>query len=265
MKRIHLIEFEDMPWFPAWLRGYMTNLLVVFMRAIKMDLMVAHEVSKALEAASTDHIVDLGSGSGGVMPGVLEHVRAAGREATLVMTDLYPNKEVIARYNADVSDHITYHEDPVDATKLAEAPEGLKTMVNIFHHMTPQQAKTILTSAHSARQPLLIVEAADGKIPTLAWWLFLPLGLFLVGLSSLFFTPLVRPLSAGQLVFTYVIPLVPLFYAWDGQVSAARIYGEGDLEELLEGLRTDDYHWEIRPGEDRSGKKSGLCLIGRPV
>ena len=83
--------------------------------------------------------------------------------------------------------------------------------------------------------------------------------------SALVKSALVRPVTPQQLVFTYLIPLIPLFYAWDGQASMPRIYWLEDLEELLEGLEDPGYTWEKGHGTSKRGGKLGTYLLGMPV
>lgn len=265
MKRVHTIEFEDFDWFPPWLRMFMANVLVVLARIIGVTPVLAKLVGRTLDDLGTRRIIDLGSGSGGVMPDVLRTLRAHPKHADveLTLTDLHPHAEARARFKDEKG--IGYEADPVDAADLARAPTGLKTMVNSFHHMRPQQARKILRSARDSGQPLLIYEMSDNTVPFVVWLLLLPIALPLVALSSLFLTPLVRPMTLRQLVFTYVIPLVPIFYAWDGQTSMPRIYGLSDLDELLEGLHGAGYRWEKGPATDDDGKKVGIYLLGVPT
>ncbi len=264
MKRVHVLEFEDLPWFPGWLRACMTNVLVVFSRKMGVTDVVGRLVARAVKEAGVDRVVDLGSGGGGPMPEVIEGVRRRPETGSveLLMTDRFPSPDAVERFAGPGP--VRYSADPVDATDLAAAPPGLKTMVNCFHHMRPPQARAILESAHRARQPLLVYELADNEIPFPVWLLFLPVGLLVVFLMALALTPAVRPLRARQLVFTYLVPLVPLFYAWDGQASMPRIYTLGDLDELLEGLHTDDYVWEKGHATTESGRKLGIYLLGLP-
>ena len=65
-------------------------------------------------------------------------------------------------------------------------------------------------------------------------------------------------------MFSYVIPLIPLFYAWDGQASTARMYTETDIDELLSGLETADYTWEKGYGRSKQGRQLGTYLLGFP-
>ena len=267
MKRVHVLEFEDLEWFPAWLRAAMTNVLVVLLRAMGSTRVIAGLVSRVLEEQKIDRVVDLGSGSGGALPEVIELVRANPQtaDARLTMTDLYPNPEAVQRFDEQGDEHIRFLEEPVDASRLESAPPGLKTMVNCFHHMRPPQARAILESARAGRQPILVYEIGDNEIPFPVWCIGLPIGLTIVAITCLFFTPFVRPMSFRQLFFTYVIPIIPLFYAWDGQSSMPRIYTLGDLDELLDGLDGPDYVWEKGYARSEKGKNQGIYLLGRPA
>ncbi len=83
----------------------------------------------------------------------------------------------------------------------------------------------------------------------------------MIFLLAFFLTPFARPLTWRQLVFTYLLPVIPLCFAWDGAVSNARTYTLEDLDHLLAGLETDDYKWE----KGRiTGKARKLYLLGLP-
>ncbi len=266
MKRIQLFEFEDYKWFPSWLRTCMTNLLMVFLKMMGTSEVLAYLMARVLREKELSQIVDLGSGSGGAMPEVLKELHEIEDldQVELVMTDLYPNKKVAKKFNENTQDKIRYLETPVDATDLHSAPNGLKTMVNSFHHMSPKAARKILESAVKNRQPILIYEMAENKIPTLVWALFLPIALPILMLMTLFMTPFVKPLTWQQLVFTYLIPIIPVCYAWDGQASMPRMYSFNDLDELLEGLENPDFYWEKGFAKKGNGKKAGTYLVGYP-
>ncbi len=266
MKRIQLFEFEDFKWFPSWLRTCMTNLLVVLNKMMGISEVLADLISDILVKENIDQIVDLGSGSGGSMPLVLDEIHKNERleKVKLVMSDLYPNQEVIAKFNTGDNDKISYHETPVDATNIADAPDGLKTMINSFHHMPPDAARKILESAQSNGQPLLIYEMAENKMSVLVWWILLPIGLLILMIMTWFMTPFVRPLTWKQLLFTYLIPIIPICYAWDGQASMPRMYAMKDYDILLDGLHSEDYQWEKGIAKKRNGKKSGTYLVGLP-
>jgi len=267
MKRIQLFEFEDLIWFPSWLRTCMTNLIMVLHKIMGISDVLADLIKDILEKQKLSKIVDLGSGSGGAMPEVLKKINETKgfEDVKLLMTDLYPNKEIVKKYNTDTNLRCSYHETPVDATNIATAPDGLKTMMNSFHHMPPEVARKILKSAYIDRQPLLIYEMAENKFPLLIWWLMLPLGLLIVMIMALLMTPFVRPMTFKQLIFTYLIPIIPICYAWDGQASMPRIYAMKDYDILLEGLHSEDFRWEKGYARKKNGKKTGTYLVGYPI
>ena len=268
MKRIHLFEFEDMDWFPSSIRACMTRLIIVFMRVIGGERILEREVARALEKTGEDEIVDLGSGAGGSMPAVLAALREDGKHHSLTMTDLFPNPTTVEHFNKMAVEGQRYHPEPVDATDIATAPAGLKTMINCFHHMRPEQATEILSSAKNCGEPLFIYELTAKKPPNIIWWLSLPIGLPITGLMSVLFTPFVKPMTWQQLFFTFIIPVIPFFYAWDGQASMIRTYDFDDLNELLAsaGIESDaSYVWEMEEAADADGKKLGYVMLGRPI
>ena len=78
-------------------------------------------------------------------------------------------------------------------------------------------------------------------------------------------TQFARPFRWAYLVFTYLIPLMPLIIYWDVIVSNLRIYSPEQMKKLTESLRAPDYAWEIGRIRIR-GIPVGLpYLIGRPV
>ena len=266
MKRVHVLEFEDLRWFPAWLRDCMTKNIAVMAGWLGVRHPLARLISRALQAQKLSTIVDLGSGSGGVLPETLPEVQGtAGLEETcLILSDKYPNQSAIQEY-AGAHAQVRYLNESLDATQLHTAPDGLKTMVNCFHHLRPEQARDVLTSAVESKQPLLVYEMAGHQtVPFAAWLLTLPLGLTIVFFMACVKSAFARPFTWRQFVFTYLIPLIPLFYAWDGQASMPRIYGFEDLKELLQDLENDDYTWEMGYGESAAGKKLGSYLLGMP-
>jgi hypothetical protein len=267
MKRIQLFEFEDFYWFPKSLRRAMTNLITVLHKMVGTKEVIAGLLGPLIKEGRQTRIIDLGSGSGGIMPDVMEYLESESKTDNweLVLTDLYPNEALVQEYNNKDQGNISYHEKPVDATDLSVAPEGLKTMINCFHHMEPKKARKILRSAQELKQPILIYEMGENNIPLFLWWLFLPLSLCVLFIMALFMTFWVRPLSWRQILFTYVIPIVPLCYAWDGQASLPRMYTMADLDLLIGELPEAGYEWNKGRAFKKNGKKLGTYLMGLPA
>lgn len=262
MKRIHLFEFEDQSWFPNWIRNVMTRMITVVHKLLGTPAQLAELIDETLERTGRRHVVDLCSGDGGPMPEVCARLRQHhGRhDVRITLTDLYPNPEAAKRINEAAMDGLEYLVVPADATSFASNEPHLRTMVCSFHHFRPEQALQLLRSAESCGEPFLIYEMSDNSVPPKYWWW---IGLPFNFLFALYVGARARPWSGRQLLMTYVLPVIPLCFAWDGAVSNARTYTPADLSELVEQLPSTNYHWEIKVLEGRP--TSRLCLIGIPL
>ena len=261
MKRIHLFEFEDFSWFPSWLRNLMTRYINSMHKLLDSRGQIAKILAAYFKTSNNRQIIDLCSGGGGPLPEVIEILNDQHQleGLSLLLTDLYPNRDMAERINASSDGSIQYQLQPMDAVKLTSEPPGLRSLICSFHHMKPEIARTILKNAYDSQQPIFIYEISDNSFPKWLWWLAFPINI----LSVLLLTPLVRPLSWQQIVFTYLIPILPLLIAWDGAVSNARTYTLNDLDQLLEGLDSPQYHWEKSTLEGKGGNK--LYLLGTPA
>ena len=261
MKRKELFEFEDFSWFPSYIRVGMTNLILVFHKMMGTTSVISNLIIDLRKKVhfNFNTIVDLGSGSGGPMPGVINYINEKEKDAklNLLLTDLHPNPELVKKINTDNNEFVNYHKKSINATNLLEAPKGLKTMIASFHHMSPEIAKNILQSASKNKHSILIYELAKNNVPFIAWVLLLPISLSILIIMSLIMTPFSKNLTLTQLLFTYLIPIIPLAYAWDGQASLMRTYTFEDIELLLSDIETPNYNWEINDAFKENGKKLG--------
>jgi hypothetical protein len=242
MKRIHLFEFEDLPWIPGILRDSLTRMVDVLHRLLKTSDALTEILNKALLATGEKVIIDLGAGSGAVIMRSYNKLSSDHQfgEVRLVLTDLYPDKQMVDYVSRIGNKQISYHTSPIDASQVPADMAGIRTMIASFHHMSPTLARKILENASKTKQPLCILEISDNSQPKGLWWLAIPVNI----ISSLIISILVRPLTWQQVVFTYLVPIIPIMYAWDGAVSNARTYTLEDMDILLNGLESKDYTWE---------------------
>jgi hypothetical protein len=235
MGRLHLFELGDQPWLPAAWHRYMTEYLctVEELAGAKMTPLVAL-LETLLGHARGTQIVDLCSGPAGPWRPLKKLLREAGHDdVTVVLTDRAPSPD---RNDRVREEGVSYHRHPVDATAVPATLSGPRTVFNGFHHFRPEDARRLLADAVARRQPIGVFEMLS-RHP--AHILTAPL----IVVAVMLITPLIRPFRWGRLLWTYLIPIVPLLVMWDGLVSALRVYSPRELEQLVRGL--DDYHWEI--------------------
>ena len=262
MKRIQLFEFEDLPWLPSAVRDSMTRMLTLLHSWLGSKEHVAELLFEVAQQTGRKKIVDYCSGDGGAMPDVLRILRDKyNTSASLVLTDLYPNKDAVTRIANFRDPHLTYCKDPVDATEPLPLHAGaIRTMVCSFHHMPPAIARAILKQASESGDPIIIYELSDNSAPPkYLWWIGLPLNL----LFGFFVAARVRPMSPKHFFFSFLVPIIPICFAWDGAVSNARTYTQADLDELLEGVHSEGYRWT--KGKRGARPMQQLYCIGVPV
>jgi hypothetical protein len=262
MKRIHLFEFTDMPWYPQVFRRIQTDYLQFVATFNPGYKNLVPLIRKAMQQAKTSEIVDLCSGGTGPWMRLQEEFKRAGMHVTIKLTDKYPNPDAIQKWSETSLPGIEYLAESVDATKVPSNLKGMRTLFEGFHHFQPGQAKGILADAVEKRVAIGIFEAS----------LKPPLGIFFLLISPLLtviayilMTPFIRPLSWWRLLWTYLIPIVPLTTSWDGIVSFLRVYSFEELKGLTDSLQKKAYTWEIGRASTGTPIFEFTYLLGYPT
>lgn len=208
-----------------------------------------------LKCLGTKHIIDLGSGGGGGLLRLNASLQQQVPGLSWTLTDLYPNLDAFRLAQA-MAGNFDYAPDPVDARRVPESLHGLRTLFLCLHHFRPEEARSILQNALDAGQGIAIFEGQERSFPSLLAMLLSPLSVWLT-------TPFIRPFRWGRILFTYPIPLVPLFTLWDGVVSSLRTYSVAEMDGLIAGLEGGE-RFEWKTGRVRSGPGVMLYLTGIP-
>jgi hypothetical protein len=266
MRRLHFIELHEQPWFPASLRDDVTDAVQFGFNLLKAYAPIAPLLQSVIDSAAPANtrqsisIVDMCSGGGGPWLELSQTLRSPDSGADspglqILLTDKYPNLKAFESVSASSNHHITYYPESVDAMNVPRALKGLRTMFTSFHHFSPEDARAILQNAVDARESVGVFEITR-RAPA-------AIGLILVGVLLLFLhTPRIRPFRWSRLLWTYLIPVIPLVLIFDGVVSCLRTYRPQELREIVGTLTACQYKWEI--GE-LAGKRAPVTyLIGYP-
>ena len=257
--RFHLFELEDFSWFPNIIRDLATDYLQFMETKMGLQRPVVPVLAEALRRSGSDTVVDLCAGGGGPVVALQQELGHAGVQARFILTDKYPNLPAFERL-AREHENIEGYPESVDATAVPSELKGFRTVFNAFHHFKPSDARAVLQSAVSARQPIAVFEIPERTVPiVIATMLFVPIIVLLV-------TPFIRPFRWERLLFTYLIPLVPLTCFWDGFVSQLRAYTPDELRSLAASLGDAGYDWEAgKVSVSGSGPPNLTYLIGLPT
>jgi len=253
MSRIHLFEFEDQQWLPEFIRNYMTDFLQFLSNKTAMYKAVVPIIEKGLKESQTNQIIDLASGGGGGLIWLNSELRKNNSDLKILLTDYFPNISAF-EYTQKQADNFDFVKTSVDARNVPENLKGLRTQFLSFHHFETKDAQQILQNAIDSNSSIAIFEGQERSVPSI-------IAMILSPISVLLTTPFIRPFKIGRIIFTYLIPIVPILVLWDGVVSSLRTYSVEEMNELISKLNNkESFNWEV--GKVKSGPAKILYLLG---
>ncbi len=247
MKRIHLFEFEDFSWFPDYIRDGGTDFLGFILKLTRYYQPIAGILEDALKKTTYKQVVDLCAGNGGPVESINEKIDPE-LDIRFILTDKYPNIGAYEKLKSKTNGRIDYYPLSWDIMGNNEHIDGFRTMFSAIHHFKPKQVKEILRQVIESKQPVGIFDSGDKHIGTIAGiLLFHPILFF-------FCTPFFKPFKWSRIVFTYLIPLIPLYTVWDGVVSILRLYKPSELLSLAKAVDEENkYDWSCGKAKNSIG------------
>ncbi len=237
MGRLHLFEFNDQGWLPRFMTSWMTRILRAAHQKMQNGSVWAPKVLELTRQSGQRRIVDLCSGGGGPVLDLVDSLEGKYQVPIhLVLTDIIPNLRTATEINGSRPDR-HYMTEPINAVDVPSDLQGIRTVFSGFHHMKKETAKKLLRQAFARKEYIFISETTFRS----------PLAMLVYGLAPIHFfylTCQIKP-TLWQVLFTFFIPILPLMLGWDNVVSCLRTYSFDELQELIAGLRSDDYCWEI--------------------
>ena len=162
--------------------------------------------------------------------------------------------------SSDTGGLIKVRLEPTSALDVPSELTGVRTIFTAFHHFRPEHARLILADAIRKRAPIAVFEPLERTARMVS----------LVGLMSFIrgFTHAHRvgALTPSRFLFSYIIPIAPAMFAWDGAISALRSYTAEELRELAASVDQGTYEWDSGRFEVDGpfGKMPTTYLIGTP-
>lgn len=259
MKRLHLVELEDLPWCPPAVRDGATDCLQFSINLTRLYSSVAPHLCRALKQTGATRVVDLCSGGGGPWLHLHRKLHECGAAARVCLSDRYPNIDAFAHMQRKTGGAVEFTTEPVDALAVPATLTGFRTLFSSVHHFRPQEVQAILHDAVAQRQGIGLFDAVQRRPHVILT------ALLVVPVTTLLLTPFIRPFRWSRLFWTYGIALIPLMLSFDGVVSCLRAYTPHDLRRMVDELGETGYIWEI--GEQREvGSQAVITyVIGYPA
>lgn len=237
--RLHLFEFEDLDWFPDVIRTGGTDYLRYFLKYTSLYEPVAPLIYDMLQQTGQQAVVDLCSGAGGSIEETFKAVNKLSKQKIqFLLTDKFPNSEAYAHISRNTANSIYGMEEPVDAMDVPACVGGVRVMFSAVHHFRPDGVKAVLKNAVDSNKAIALFDGGDKNI-------FSILGILLLHpIVFLLLTPFFKPFKLSRLLFTYIVPLIPLYTIWDGCVSILRLYKPQELMSIANDIGADHYAWQ---------------------
>lgn len=226
---VRLFEFGDLDWVPDWYHVNLRKYLIFFYKAFGYFKLWIPSTVEFLDRSKSDTFLELGSGGGEPLALVVSEIPAdkvAGKR--FILSDINPVQEFVDRTNSQTESPFKYHPEAVDATAIPAELAHPRIFINSFHHFTPEQVVQVVASSVAQKQPMLVLEYVRNTPTGYLSMLTGPLVLILT-------VPFVvsRKDLLPLLLFTYLIPIFPLMFFWDGIVSCARMYSPQALQRIV--------------------------------
>lgn len=259
LRRFHWIEFWDCAWLPAFVRTAMTSALGFMLRTLKRyEMAFPHFFAWA---AGRSSVLDLASGSATHVSEFERWAQSAVTSSplpTIWLSDLYPDIASFQNVKESFPNRVGFVREPVDARRVGTSRgRGLRCMFGAFHHLRPEQARQVLLDAARSSAGIFIYEPHLRLIRNI----FSSFGAF--------FFAMIAPFCCGKfswkrLIFSTLIPVIPLLLVHDSIVTAFRCYTQQELQEMVDSLPRNGFAWEVvRVRSPQMPILPGLCLIGR--
>lgn len=269
MRKHHYFEFMDLKYYPDVLREVMTDTLTNITMYVPIFDRVAPLITDVMDKTGTNEILDLCSGAGGPWGRLFGLVKKEKSNARLTFTDLYPNPKCMSRFPKSYMNKITYEPEPINALDVPENRRGVRTFFGSFHHMSPKNAVKVLEDAANKKVGIVVAESYSHS-PKYLWCTIL----LQLLISPLYFLMLwifmLKAIkgSAGEkiikILFTYLIPIVPLSMMFDTFISGVRVYLQKDLEEMVEQIDVPGYCWKPGTLPKQMGQSAISYIVGYP-
>lgn len=257
MKRRHWIEISDEPWCPRGIRNAVTDYCRFVTELSGIYSAVAPLLVDALERTGGRLVLDLGSGAGGPWLRLQPLLCNMGMEVTVCLSDHNPDVVAFERARRLSQGAILYHAQLVDATHVPGGLPGFRTMFSAFHHLDPDQARAALADAVAHGEGIAVLEMGGQRS------VLMLLAVLSVPVRVLLAVPFIRPFRWATLLWTYLIPILPMVVLIDSIVSVLRMYNTEELRGLTKGL--DGYHWCAGTVRAKPIPFPVVYLVGIPI
>lgn len=145
----------------------------------------------------------------------------------------------------------------IELEKFSTHNKGIYTFINSFHQLDEKKAAYYLTQIANSGNSVAVLEGNNDSL-----WQVVGMTIF-VPLTVILSAPFVQPFRITRLIFTYLIPILPVVTMLDGFLALFKLYNPNDLNELVSTIPVKNYVWKSGKADNGRGGKI-IYLMGYP-
>ncbi|MEM6686972.1 MAG: hypothetical protein AAF617_14415, partial [Bacteroidota bacterium] len=228
MKRRQITQIINTNWCPEFIKKMIAEFLSWFVLKTNATKPFIPVIEEMLDTTHTKNVIniefDLGAGIETVQPFLSEEI---------TVTSIH-----ISQFHTHTN--------------------GLYLFVNCFHQLPATNAKEILQKIADSGNPVVVVEGNNDSL-----WQIVGMTVF-VPLTVLLTAFFVTPFRMLRILFTYIIPILPIIIVIDGCIALLKLYNPNDLRVLSSSVHTKNYTWKAGKNANRRGGKI-MYLTGKKL
>ncbi|RXR29429.1 hypothetical protein EQG68_13160 [Flavobacterium piscinae] len=228
MKRKQITQIINVRWFPKFLKTLVAEFLSWFVLKVNATKPFIPVIEDILNKTYNKRIINIEFGIG------------AGIETVKPFLNDGVKVDSIAISNFNTSE------------------KGVYLFVNSFHQLNASEAKKILQNIEESGNPVVVVEGNNDSL-----WQIVGMTVF-VPLTVLLTAFFVKPFRISRIIFTYLIPILPIVIVIDGCIALLKLYNPTDLLALTSSLENNNYEWKAGKNDNGRGGKI-MYLTGRKL
>jgi len=243
MKTRYLFEFHDQPSTPTTIRKTILDCLrMCNTRFRPYNQEVSQEIIEICRQQDLNTVVELGAGHAPITRELA--ARPEAKHLKLIPCDLYPETESWQELQTQYPDQVDFIPEPVDFLKDRDWPEkSLLVLVAAFHHIPLDQRDRFIETIGNSGKPIVVFEPIRKTPISIFLSFFSVIPIMLTPLLLLF-----RPGWFRRILWTWIVPVMPLMFWWDGVVSCLRQWNPDEWEQHLGENLSPDATWKIDAG-----------------
>lgn len=255
---LNLFEFEDKAWLPPTIRKGMLDYLAFTLNRGNFYEPVAPLIVQLMQQTNAGSIIDLCSGGGGTIEQLQKTIYEKYQlQIPFVLTDIFPDEDAYKLIQYKTGGKVTYYSLPVNAVQVPGILKGTRTIFSAFHHFNKSTAVQVIKNAVAAKEGIGVFDGGNKNL------FFMAIITMLHPIGFIFFTPFLRPFKWSRLLFTYIIPIIPLCTMWDGIVSIIHLYQPQQLLKIATIADDKNYKWQTGKVKNKYGMHI-TYLLGYP-